>query len=409
MDPKNPADIMKLKIDTLQDILLKVYGVYTTVCDLTSFTLLQTSAACSQALQVLLYLDKDIRKTADGSPFDPEKQYFYANSLGLIWLLCVDESRAYLLGPAFTDNFSLLDILNKLESRNLSSQLKREMIDFLQSIPIIASHRMQQYGMMLHCCLRESAPTIDQFVLLNDLSHTPFDAKPAATIATNYALEQRLWKAVREGNLNYKAELDIVIANVTAGTISNGEYLRQDKNLAIIQVALACRAAMEGGLNPEIAYSLSDQYIQRIEACRNAAEVTEISGGVLDDYIRRVHQAKLRKGMSRQICQCCDYISMHPEDTPGIQAFAEKYGYTPYYFSKKFKQETGMSLRDYVIKEKIEHAKLLLSQGRGSISEISETLGFHSQSYFGSIFRKITGMTPSEYQLGNADSQEVTQ
>lgn len=401
-------DYKETRIDTLREILLKVYGVYTTVCSGDTFTLLETNASRSDALQTLIYLDSNIRKTADGHPFKPEKQYFYSNTLGMIWLFCVDADRAYMLGPAFTDNYSLLDIMDKLESRNLSNQLKAEMLKFIEQIPVISSHRMQQYGMMLCCCLTGKAPTIQQITMLNDASDYVPDRTGSPTASTNYILEQKLWKAIREGNLDYQKGLESTMANVTIGNISDGKHLRQDKNVAIVQVALACRAAMEGGLSPEIAYPLSDRYIQRIEACRNVSEVFEISIGVLDDYIQRVHKAKLRSGISSQICECCNYISMHPEENPDIHKMAQKYGYTAYYFSKKFKQEVGMSLHDFAAKEKVERAKILLSQSNLSISDISEALGFNSQSYFGSIFRKNTGMTPSEYQMGHAASTEAT-
>ena len=66
-----------------------------------------------------------------------------------------------------------------------------------------------------------------------------------------------------------------------------------------------------------------------------------------------------------------------------------------------------MSLRDFAAKEKVERAKLLLAQSTMSISDISEALGFNSQSYFGSVFRKITGMTPTEFQRIHTGSQEV--
>jgi len=243
---------------------------------------------------------------------------------------------------------------------------------------------------------------------LNDTSRNVPEQTTAATTSTNYALEKKLWKAVREGNLNYREELESTMANVTAGNISDGKYLRQDKNLAIVQVALACRAAMEGGLSPEIAYPLSDRYIQRIEACVNASQVAEIGVGVLDDYILRVRQVRLRAGVSPQICECCDHISMYPEENPDIHKLAEKYGYTPYYFSKKFRQEVGMSLRDFAAKEKVQRAKVLLTQNKMSISDISEALGFNSQSYFGSVFRKLCGMTPSEYQLNHGGNKEET-
>lgn len=399
-------DHKEIRIDTLREILLKVYGVYMTVCDRETFMLLETNAPRADALRALIYMDGDIRKTPEGNPYDRENQYFYSNSLGMIWFFNVDDDRAYILGPAFTDNYSMLDILDKLANRSLSPLLRQELVDFIRQIPIISSLRMQQYGMMLHYCLTGNTPTIDQLVILNDPSRDAPDVTTAATNSTNYALEKKLWKAVREGNMNYREELEGAMANVTAGNVSGGKYLRQDKNLAIVQVALACRAAMEGGLSPEIAYPLSDRYIQRIEACANASQVAEICVGVLDDYILRVRQIKLRAGVSSQICECCDHISMYPEENPDIHKLAEKYGYTPYYFSKKFKQEVGMSLRDFAAAQKVARAKHLLVQSNMSISDISDTLGFASQSYFGSVFRKIAGMSPSEYQMKKNKTEE---
>lgn len=399
-------DHKEIRIDTLREIMLKVYGVYTTVCGGDSFTPLETNVPREEALRALIYMDSDIRRVPDGKPFDKEKQYSYSNSLGMLWLFSVDSNNAYILGPAFTDNYSMLDILDKLSGRSLSPKLKLELIEFVKQIPIISALRMQQYGMMLHCCLTGNTPAIDQLVILNDPSRDAPDVTTAATTSTNYALENKLWKAVREGNMNYREELEGTMANVTAGNVSGGKYLRQDKNLAIVQVALACRAAMEGGLSPEIAYPLSDRYIQRIEACANASQVAEICVGVLDDYILRVRQIKLRAGVSSQICECCDHISMYPEENPDIHKLAEKYGYTPYYFSKKFKQEVGMSLRDFAAAQKVARAKHLLVQSNMSISDISDTLGFASQSYFGSVFRKIAGMSPSEYQMKKNKTEE---
>ena len=93
--------------------------------------------------------------------------------------------------------------------------------------------------------------------------------------------------------------------------------------------------------------------------------------------------------------------------TDPYHKLAEKYGYTPYYFSKKFKQEVGMSLRDFAAEKKVERAKILLTRSKMSISDVSEALGFNSQSYFGSVFRKLCGMTPSEYQLNHGGNKEA--
>lgn len=401
-------DYKEIRIDTLRQILLCVYNIYTTICDRDTFTPIDTNAPRCDAIQSLIYLDSGCRKTADDSPFVPGKQYYYANSMGMIWSFGVDDQHAYLLGPAFTDNYSILDIVDKLESRHISQKLKLELKEFMNEIPIVPAHRMQQYSMMLHCCLTGETLPFQNMEMLNDQIEPPSSGRISEELSTNYILEQKLWKAIREGNLNYQKELDRTLTNLTPGMISNGNILRQDKNLAIVQVALSCRAAVEGGLSPEIAYPLSDQYIRTIESCRNVSEVMDISVGMIEDYIRRVHQVKLQSGISTQIRDCCGYISMHPEENPDIRQMAQKYGYTTYYFSKKFKQEVGISIRDFAMVQKIEKAKELLTQSAMNILDISEFLGFNSQSYFGSVFRSITGMTPSEYQeIGCAEHKEI--
>ena len=84
-----------------------------------------------------------------------------------------------------------------------------------------------------------------------------------------------------------------------------------------------------------------------------------------------------------------------------MDVLAKETGYTEYYFSHKFKQETGMSVADYIRREKVRHARLLLSGTKMSIQEISDDLAFSSRSYFSSTFQKETGMSPSEYREQN--------
>lgn len=66
---------------------------------------------------------------------------------------------------------------------------------------------------------------------------------------------------------------------------------------------------------------------------------------------------------------------------------------------KKIKSMTGLSLVDYVKSLRMEYALELLSDHTLSISEISERCGFASVSYFGDVFRKRFGKSPSEYRI----------
>jgi len=66
--------------------------------------------------------------------------------------------------------------------------------------------------------------------------------------------------------------------------------------------------------------------------------------------------------------------------------------------SNIFSQHQGITIERYFILQKIERAKELLSYGEMNITEIAYSLGYSSSQYLSAQFKKITGMTPSQYQ-----------
>ena len=76
-------------------------------------------------------------------------------------------------------------------------------------------------------------------------------------------------------------------------------------------------------------------------------------------------------------------------------------GYTEYYLTHKFKEETGFCINDYVKNVKIERAKVLLKSTQMSVQEISEELAFGTRNYFTRIFTEIVGYTPIQFREKN--------
>lgn len=70
----------------------------------------------------------------------------------------------------------------------------------------------------------------------------------------------------------------------------------------------------------------------------------------------------------------------------------------PDYLTRRFKQETGMSISDYIIEKRLALAKNLLRKTDMSIVEISEKAGFSYSSYFVRLFRKKLGVTPQQFR-----------
>lgn len=71
-------------------------------------------------------------------------------------------------------------------------------------------------------------------------------------------------------------------------------------------------------------------------------------------------------------------------------------------FYRSFKREMGMSPIEYIIREKIKHAKKLLSQPQHNVSEVSYAAGFYDYNYFIRLFKKYEGVTPRQYQMMTA-------
>ncbi len=78
------------------------------------------------------------------------------------------------------------------------------------------------------------------------------------------------------------------------------------------------------------------------------------------------------------------------------------------YFSNIFKKDTGMYFSDFIQKIRVEKSKSLLVQPKYKIYEIAEKVGFTDEKYYFKIFKKITGVTPTQYRNGLfADEEQI--
>lgn len=92
------------------------------------------------------------------------------------------------------------------------------------------------------------------------------------------------------------------------------------------------------------------------------------------------------------------YIREHYMEDIGRNEIAGEFFLTPEYLAKLYKKRTGINLKDYINEYRIEVAKELLKSGEKNISNIAEAVGFNNFSYFSTLFKKITGVSPKEYK-----------
>lgn len=213
----------------------------------------------------------------------------------------------------------------------------------------------------------------------------------------NYRLEQQIWQCVRDGDQDRLTVVANTLQLAGFGLLSTKSHIRNLKNQAIISISLATRAAVDGGLYPEIAYTMSDTFILQVEDTNETNQIYVLMMRYLYNLTDRVHTNK-EKSHSRTVSVCQNYIYDYIFERISVHTLAQLVRLHPVYLSQLFKKETGFSLNQYIQREKIREAQKMLIQSDLSATEISALLQFNDQSYFSSIFKKLTGLTPNQYR-----------
>lgn len=111
-----------------------------------------------------------------------------------------------------------------------------------------------------------------------------------------------------------------------------------------------------------------------------SAVLANAEGSEESDLIRRVRH----------------YIEEHIYDRLSRDQIAEQVYLSPDYLTRMFKREMGMSLVEYILERKVEHAKLLMDDH--SVGDVAMMMGYDNFSYFSELFKRKTGMTPSQFK-----------
>lgn len=92
------------------------------------------------------------------------------------------------------------------------------------------------------------------------------------------------------------------------------------------------------------------------------------------------------------------YVHEHYKESIGRNEIGSAFYLVPEYLAKMYKKKTGISLKDYIHEYRIEQAKQLLKNENMRVSDIAAETGFDNYSYFSTLFKKYTGMTPNDYR-----------
>lgn len=203
-----------------------------------------------------------------------------------------------------------------------------------------------------------------------------------------------LLEAIRSGNTEkLKTELSVILQVLSQN--NNKQYVRSICMEMIIgcsrlycDIYGAMEDLFEGGTVP----------FDRIIGCSAAADLFHILETTIGNIIKSIHS--LQSSQTRKvIAKAFDFINLHFNEDISLGDVAGYVFMSPWYFSKLFKKESGETFSEFLLKVRINKAKELLKANLElKTYEVAEKVGFNDSRYFGQIFKKVTGMTPSEYR-----------
>lgn len=123
-------------------------------------------------------------------------------------------------------------------------------------------------------------------------------------------------------------------------------------------------------------------------------------------YIMQTLQASKAQGrvISAPIRASMDFIALHESEWLDVATIAREIHISESQFKLRFREEVGLPPAEYMLRQKVDAAKLLLSQSDANITDVAHNLGFSSSQYFATVFRRYTTLTPSEFVHGHSPS-----
>lgn len=334
-----------------------------------------------------------------------------SDPLSLLWLAAPmyqgrELQEVFILGPCFGSYVTEKTLLQEIERVRLPDAQKLPLLQQLRQFPVVPHNVLIYFGRMLHYCITQQSIHSRDIRIYVCLDGTKYQEQEETSGTRGlFAYEQMYFSAVTHGDISRLEQLPIPDIS-SLGKLSQDDPLRHAKNQNIVKIAFIARAAIKGGLPEELAYTLSNRYIQKVENCIQSAEAYEYGRQCFVEMTQRVHDLKCCSNVSPELQRCIAYLELRMTSKIDYQKMAETLGYNRQYMSTKFRREMGCTIGEYLTKLRIEQAKVFLRSSAHNISEISQMLQFSSSSHFSAVFRKITGTSPGEYRDSAAHSFE---
>lgn len=290
------------------------------------------------------------------------------------------------------------------ENLHLDSDQKETVIQKLEQIPQIEPNRVQELSVLLFMAVGFMNNVSAENKLLKEERSNLLQGQINAYIAElkqesdamryPFKKEQAFLQAIAQQDMeNARLLLKELLASLFAQSGGNLKWI-QTRSSELI--TLISRTAIEHGAEEEQTLLWLENCQKILSSQRNFYTLSDWLFNMVTSFLSGLFTYSDAKH-TNLIHKCIQYISQNYAECLTLEETAKALSHSPDYLSRIFKLETGVTFNHYVNNLRIEKAKKLMRNTNLRLTDISHMVGYVDQSYFTKVFRRITGLSPSEY------------
>ena len=330
---------------------------------------------------------------------EPGELVLIRDRLGVRHCVVGLEESVLILGPYRTGNLRRYEAEERLKEVGGRDELVEDYLKYLQSLPVLGEENVKTIVHTLLAVVYGRSRVVRERHIDMELTHghvtLPQVEKETATaesLESRHSLEDLYMSQIRQGDERgaYDSFRRLSAASAPGGSVVNRE------GFAIVRT-LTRVAVRSCGIPSVSIHGVTEVYRTQFEHAHTEQERYETVRRFIGDVCALVHRFRTM-GYSPEISQCVEYIGRNLGSMLTLTELAREIGMAPTWLSRKFHQETGATLTEFVTQKRMEVAADYLRYTNLSIQQVGETVGIGDGNYFTKVFKKWAGVTPREYR-----------